>query len=114
MMAKVVEIPEIVTESKGVDEVVPEVVDEVVPEVVDEVVPEVVEKVSTEGAAEVEETVAEVLNYQSQQEKFDYTMKSIMPSNVFDSFADCFEEPRTGTYPRFEEQKEAVEEVIDV
>ncbi|MFS8035302.1 putative transcription factor interactor and regulator CCHC(Zn) family [Helianthus anomalus] len=70
MMAEVVEISEIVAESKVVDEVVPEVVDEVVSEVVDEVVPEIVEKVSTEGVAEVEETVAEVLNYQSQQEEF--------------------------------------------
>ncbi|MFS7938443.1 hypothetical protein Hanom_Chr05g00439761 [Helianthus anomalus] len=41
-------------------------------------------------------------------------MKSIMPPNVFDSFAEYFEEPRTGTCPRFEEEKEAVEEVIDV
>ena len=41
-------------------------------------------------------------------------MKSVMPPNVFDSFAGYFEEPRTGSCPRFEEKKEAVEEVIDV
>ncbi|XP_021975239.1 uncharacterized protein LOC110870360 [Helianthus annuus] len=41
-------------------------------------------------------------------------MKSVMPPNVFDSFAGYFEEPRTGSCPRFEEKKEVVEEVIDV
>ena len=41
-------------------------------------------------------------------------MKSVMPPNVFDSFAGYFEEPRTGSCPRFEEKKEAFEEVIDV
>ncbi|KAJ0496272.1 putative transcription factor interactor and regulator CCHC(Zn) family [Helianthus annuus] len=129
MMAEVVEITETVAESKVIDEVVTENVDEVVSEsvvesgsevveevveVVDQVVPEVVKEVSTDSSAKAEESVTEVLNFQSRQEEFFYTMKSILPPNVFDSFADYFEEPRTGTCPRFEAEKEAVEEVIDV
>ncbi|KAJ0726990.1 hypothetical protein HanPI659440_Chr12g0476831 [Helianthus annuus] len=41
-------------------------------------------------------------------------MKSIMPPKVFESFAGFFEEPMTGSCPRYEEKKEAVEEMIDV
>ncbi|XP_035832028.1 uncharacterized protein LOC118481047 [Helianthus annuus] len=84
------------------------------PEIVDEVVSEVVEEIPTENVIDVEEIAAEVYYYQSQQEELAYTMKSIMPPNVFDSFAGYFEEPRTGSCPRFEEKKEAIEEVIDV
>ncbi|XP_035842133.1 uncharacterized protein LOC110924517 [Helianthus annuus] len=129
MMAEVVEITETVAESKIIDEEVTEVAEEVVTEMVDEVsvvvveevveivdqvIPEVVEKVSTDSSAKAEESVTEVLNFQSRQEEFVYTMKSILPPNVFDSFADYFEEPRTGTCPRFEAEKEEVEEMIDV
>ncbi|XP_035845277.1 uncharacterized protein LOC118491532 [Helianthus annuus] len=98
MMAEVVEISEVVNEL----------------EIVDEVVSEVVEEIPTEIVIDVEEIAAEVYYYQSQQEELVYTMKSVMPPNVFDSFAGYFEEPRTGYCPRFEEKKEAVEEVIDV
>ncbi|XP_022040508.1 uncharacterized protein LOC110943059 [Helianthus annuus] len=104
-------VEEVVTEM--VDEVSKVVVEEVV-EVVDQMIPEIVEKVSTDSSAKAEESVIEVLNFQSRQEEFVYTMKSILPPNVFDSFADYFEEPRTGTCPRFEAEKEEVEEVIDV
>ncbi|XP_022008837.1 uncharacterized protein LOC110908231 [Helianthus annuus] len=104
-------VEEVVT--KMVDSVT-EIVIEKVMEVADQVVPEVVEKVSTDSSAKAGESVTEFLNFQSRQEEFVYTMKSILPPNVFDSFADYFEEPRTGTCLRFEAEKEAVEEVIDV
>ncbi|XP_035834205.1 uncharacterized protein LOC118482698 [Helianthus annuus] len=99
--------------TKMVDSVTEIVIEEVM-EVADQVVPEVVEKDSTDSSAKAGESVTEFLNFQSRQEEFVYTMKSILPPNVFDSFADYFEEPRTGTCPRFETKKEAVEEVIDV
>ncbi|XP_035843927.1 uncharacterized protein LOC118490410 [Helianthus annuus] len=78
------------------------------------VVSEVVEEIPTENVIDVEEIAAEVYYYQSQQEELVYTMKSVMPPNVFNSFAGYFEEPRTGSCPRFEEKKEAIEEVIDM
>ncbi|XP_035834086.1 uncharacterized protein LOC118482627 [Helianthus annuus] len=99
--------------TKMVDSVTEIVIEEVM-EVDDQVVPEVVKEVSTDSSAKAEASVSEILNFQSRQEEFVYTMKSILPPNVFDSFADYFEEPRTGTCPRFEAEKEAVEEVIDV
>ncbi|MFS7963292.1 hypothetical protein Hanom_Chr08g00736381 [Helianthus anomalus] len=41
-------------------------------------------------------------------------MKSVLPRNVFESFAGNFEEQRTRSCPRLEEKKETVEELIDV
>ena len=41
-------------------------------------------------------------------------MKSVLPPEISESFAGYFEEPRTGSCPRFEEKKEVVEELIDV
>ncbi|XP_022031046.1 uncharacterized protein LOC110931986 [Helianthus annuus] len=98
MMAEVVEISEMVSE----------------PETVTENVSEVAEEVSVDNVVDVEEIVAEVYYYQSKQEELAYTMKSILPPNVFESFVGYFEEPKTGSCPRFEEKKEVVEELIDV
>ncbi|XP_035835871.1 golgin subfamily A member 6-like protein 1 [Helianthus annuus] len=144
MMAEVVEITEtgaepevfekVVTESVGeevtgivesgsevVDKAVTEAVESVseimieeVIEVVDQEVPEIVKDVSMEDSEKNEETVSDVLSFKSRREEFVYTMKSILPPNVFGSFADYFEDPRTGTCPRFEAEKEEVEEMIDV
>ncbi|XP_035832056.1 uncharacterized protein LOC110870582 [Helianthus annuus] len=104
-------VQEVVT--KMVDSV-SEIVIEKVMEVADQVVPEDVENVFTDSSAKAGESVTEFLNFQSRQEEFVYTMKSILPPNVFDSFADYFEEPRTGICPRFEAVKETIQEVIDV
>ncbi|XP_022008169.1 uncharacterized protein LOC110907502 [Helianthus annuus] len=75
---------------------VPEMVTE--PEVVVEEVPVVVEDVPVENMIDIEEITAEVYYYQSEQEVF----------------ASYFEEPTTGSCPRYEEKKEVVEEMIDV
>ncbi|XP_035835853.1 uncharacterized protein LOC110888423 [Helianthus annuus] len=98
MMAEIVEVPEMVTE----------------PEMIVEEVPVVVEEVPVENVVDIEEIAAEVYYYQSEQEVLESSMKSIMPPKVFESFAGYFEEPTTGTCPRYEEKKEVVEEMIDV
>ncbi|KAJ0556872.1 hypothetical protein HanRHA438_Chr07g0305591 [Helianthus annuus] len=98
MMAEVVEVPEMVTES----------------EIVAEDVSVVVEDIPVENVIDIEEIAAEVYYYQSEQEVLASSMKSIMPPKVFESFAGYFEEPMTGSCPRYEEKKEVVEEMIDV
>ncbi|MFS8021448.1 hypothetical protein Hanom_Chr16g01427511 [Helianthus anomalus] len=52
-----------------------------------------------ESYAELEEAAETVYYYQSEQEVITNTFKSIMPSNVFDSFAGFFGEPTTGFCP---------------
>ncbi|KAJ0742228.1 putative transcription factor interactor and regulator CCHC(Zn) family [Helianthus annuus] len=99
MMAEVVEITKTGAESEVFEK---------------EEVPEVVKEVSMEDFAKAEESVSDVLSFQSRREEFVYTMKSILPPNVFGSFADYFEDPRTGMCPRFEAEKEEVEDLIDV
>ncbi|XP_022003992.2 uncharacterized protein LOC110901472 [Helianthus annuus] len=98
MMAEVVEISEMVSE----------------PEIVTEDVSVVAEEVFVENVVDIEEIAAEVYYYQSEQEVLASSMKSIMPPKIFESFAGYFEEPKTGSCPRFEEKKEVVEELIDV
>ncbi|XP_021985611.1 uncharacterized protein LOC110881756 [Helianthus annuus] len=98
MMAEVVEISEMVSE----------------PEIVTEDVSVVAEEVSVENVVDIEEIAAEVYYYQSEQEVLASSMKSIMPPKIFESFAGYFEEPKTGSCPRFEDNKEVVEELIDV
>ncbi|KAJ0603966.1 putative transcription factor interactor and regulator CCHC(Zn) family [Helianthus annuus] len=98
MMAEIVEVPEMVTK----------------PEMIVEDVPVVVKDVPVENVIDIEEIAAEVYYYQSEQEVLASSMKSIMPPKVFESFAGFFEEPTTGSCPRYEEEKEVVEEMIDV
>ncbi|XP_021975488.1 uncharacterized protein LOC110870613 [Helianthus annuus] len=98
MMAEVVEISEMVSE----------------PERVAEDVSVVVEEVSADNAVDMEEIAAGVYYYQSEQKVLGSLMKSVLPPNISESFAGYFEEPRTGSCPRFEEKKEVVEELIDV
>ncbi|XP_022019207.1 uncharacterized protein LOC110919241 [Helianthus annuus] len=97
-MAEVVEISETVSE----------------PEVVAEDVSVVVEEVSGDNVVNIEEIAAEVYYYQLEQEVLGSLMKSVLPPNISESFAGYFEEPKTGSCPRFEEKKEVVEELIDV
>ncbi|XP_035837234.1 uncharacterized protein LOC118485097 [Helianthus annuus] len=98
MMAEVVEISEMVSE----------------PETVTEDVSVIAEEVSAENAVNIEEIAAEVYCYQSEQEVLGSLMKSVLPTKISESFAGYFEEPKTGSCPRFEEKKEVVEELIDV
>ncbi|XP_022024416.1 uncharacterized protein LOC110924731 [Helianthus annuus] len=91
MMAEIVEVPEMVTE----------------PEMV-------VEDVPVDNVVDIEEIAVEFYYYQSEQEVLASSMKSIMPPKVFESFVGYFEEPTTGSCPRYEEKKEVVEEMIDV
>ncbi|XP_022030580.1 uncharacterized protein LOC110931496 [Helianthus annuus] len=98
MMAEIVEVSEIVTE----------------PEMIAEDVPAVVEDVSVENVVDIEEIAAEVYYYQSEQEVLASSLKSIIPPKMFESFAGFFEEPTTGSCPRYEEKKESVEELVDV
>ncbi|XP_035836918.1 neurofilament medium polypeptide-like [Helianthus annuus] len=97
-MAEVVEISKMVSE----------------PETVTEDVSVVVEEVSADNAADMEEIAAGVYYYQSEQEVLGSLMKSVLPPKFSESFAGYFEEPKTGSCPRFEEKKEVVEELIDV
>ncbi|MFS7918078.1 hypothetical protein Hanom_Chr03g00196661 [Helianthus anomalus] len=69
---------------------------------------------SEENLAELEEAVAEVYYYQSEQEVIANSFKSIMPPNMFDSFAGFFSEPTTGFCPQYEVEKIPVQEIIDV
>ncbi|MFS7917069.1 hypothetical protein Hanom_Chr03g00184731 [Helianthus anomalus] len=84
------------------------------PETVSEDVSVVTEEVSTDSAVDMEEIAAGVYYYQSEQEVIGSLMKSVLSPNISESFAGFFEEPRTGSCPRFEEKKEEVEELIDV
>ncbi|KAJ0938277.1 putative transcription factor interactor and regulator CCHC(Zn) family [Helianthus annuus] len=104
-------VEETVTENV---EFVPEIVIEEVIEGVDQEIQEVVTDVSVKYSAKAEESVSDDLSFESRREEFIYTMKSILPPNVFGSFADFFEDPRTGTCPRFEAKKDEVVEIIDV
>ncbi|KAJ0589142.1 putative transcription factor interactor and regulator CCHC(Zn) family [Helianthus annuus] len=126
MMAEVAEItetdaePEVVV-SEDVDGKAADIADSD-SEVVEETVTENVESVPEIGIEEViegvdqefPESVSDDLSFESRREEFIYTMKSILPPNVFGSFADFFEDPRTGTCPRFEAKKDEVVEIIDV
>ncbi|MFS7966326.1 hypothetical protein Hanom_Chr09g00772491 [Helianthus anomalus] len=82
MMAEIVEVPEMVTEQEIV-----------------------VEEDPVENVVDIEEIATEVYYYQSEQEVLASSMKSIMPPKVFESFAGYFEEPTTGSCPRYEEKK---------
>ncbi|KAM0035511.1 putative transcription factor interactor and regulator CCHC(Zn) family [Helianthus debilis subsp. tardiflorus] len=72
------------------------------------------EILSEESLANHEEAAAEVYYYQSEQEIIASSFKSIMPPNMFDSFAGFFNEPTTGFCPRYDVEKVPVEEIIDV
>ncbi|MFS7929148.1 hypothetical protein Hanom_Chr04g00329081 [Helianthus anomalus] len=75
---------------------------------------DVVEVLSEESFAELEEVAAEVYYYQSEQEIIASTFKSIIPPNMFDSFAGFFSEPTTGLCPCYDVEPAPVEEIIDV
>ncbi|XP_022032415.1 uncharacterized protein PFB0765w-like [Helianthus annuus] len=90
-MAEIFEEPECVVEAEDVGEVM-----------------------SEESLAELEEVAAEVYYYQSEQEIIASSFKSIMPLNMFDSFAGFFSEPTTGFCPQYDVKKAPVEEIIDV
>ncbi|MFS8019562.1 hypothetical protein Hanom_Chr15g01405221 [Helianthus anomalus] len=75
---------------------------------------EVSEVTSEESLVDLEEFAAEVYYYQSEQEVIASSFKSIMPPNMFESFAGFFNEPTTGVCPRYDVEKEQVEEMIDV
>ncbi|KAJ0494653.1 putative transcription factor interactor and regulator CCHC(Zn) family [Helianthus annuus] len=73
-------------------------------EIVEEPEPEtseVSEVMTEESYAELEEAATAVYYYQSEQEVIANTFKSIMPSNVFDSFAGFFSESTTGFCPQY-------------
>ncbi|XP_022019111.1 uncharacterized protein LOC110919139 [Helianthus annuus] len=91
MMAEIVEEPECGVETEDVSEVMIE-----------------------ESLADLEEAAAEVYYYQSKQEIIASSLKSIMPPNMFDSFAGFFSEPTTGFCPQYNVEKVPVEEIIDV
>ncbi|MCQ7285353.1 hypothetical protein NP026_23640, partial [Salmonella enterica] len=74
----------------------------------------VADEVSGENTVNIEEIAADVHYYQSEQEVLGSLMKSVLPPKISESFAGYFEEPKTGSCPRFEEKKEVVEELIDV
>ncbi|KAJ0645960.1 putative transcription factor interactor and regulator CCHC(Zn) family [Helianthus annuus] len=63
---------------------------------VPKIVEEVGEVMSEESYAELEEAATAVYYYQSEQEVITNTFKSIIPSNMFDSFAGFFGEPTMG------------------
>ncbi|MFS7979688.1 hypothetical protein Hanom_Chr10g00930651 [Helianthus anomalus] len=67
-----------------------------------------------ESLADLEEAAATVYYYQSELDVIANTFKSIMPSNVFDTFVGFFAEPTTGFYPQYEVEKTPVQEIIDV
>ncbi|XP_021995902.1 uncharacterized protein LOC110893090 [Helianthus annuus] len=90
-MAKIVEVPESVVETEVISE-----------------------DVSEESSVDLEEIAAEVYYYQSEQEVLASSLKSIMPPNVFNSFAGYFSEPTTGSCPQYDVEKAPVEEIIDV
>ncbi|MFS7964143.1 hypothetical protein Hanom_Chr08g00746751 [Helianthus anomalus] len=75
---------------------------------------EVGEVMSEESLAELEEAAGEDYYYQSEQDIIANSFKSIMPPNMFDSFAGFFSEPTTEFCPRYDEEKAPVEEIIDV
>ncbi|KAJ0452878.1 putative transcription factor interactor and regulator CCHC(Zn) family [Helianthus annuus] len=104
-------VEETVTENV---ESVPEIGSEVVVESVNQEIPETFTEDSVKDSAKAEEVVSDDLSFGYQREEFIYTMKSIFSPNVFDTFADFFEDPRTGTCPRFEAKKDEVVEIIDV
>ncbi|MFS7964705.1 hypothetical protein Hanom_Chr08g00753431 [Helianthus anomalus] len=83
-------------------------------EIVEEPEPEIEESVNEENVDDLEETEAAVYYYQSEQEVIANTFKSIIPSNVFDSFAGFFNESTTGYCPQYEDEKAPVQEIIDI
>ncbi|KAM0052324.1 putative transcription factor interactor and regulator CCHC(Zn) family [Helianthus debilis subsp. tardiflorus] len=101
------------TVMKNVELVSKGATEDIVESVVQEI-PEAVAEDSVKNSAEAEEVISDVLSFGSRREEFIYTMKSIIPPNVFDDFADFFEDPRTGTCPRYEAKKEEVVEIIEV
>ncbi|KAJ0576488.1 putative transcription factor interactor and regulator CCHC(Zn) family [Helianthus annuus] len=104
-------VEETVTENV---ESVPEIGSEVVVESVNQEIPETFTEDSVKDSAKAEEVISDDLSFGYQREESIYTMKSILSPNVFDTFADFFEDPRTGTCPRFEAKKDEVVELIDV
>ncbi|KAJ0948207.1 putative transcription factor interactor and regulator CCHC(Zn) family [Helianthus annuus] len=91
MMTEIVEEPECVVETEVVSEVV-----------------------SEESLTDLEEAAAEVYYYQSEQEIIASSFKSIMPPNMFESYAGFFSEPTSGFCPQYDVEKAPVEEIIDV